>query len=146
MELVDFGPRPDVRTERSLPRVWPFVLQVSQEGKYVVECDKDIDVTSLQPNARVALRNDSYTLHRVLPTKVDPLVSLMKVEKVPDASYDMVGGLEKQIQEIKEVIELPIKHPELFEALGVAQPKVRETAKHGACAKYGRVVGHDLRM
>jgi ATP-dependent Zn protease len=35
----------------------------------------------------------------------------------------MVGGLSKQIQEIKEVIELPIKHPELFEALGVAQPK-----------------------
>jgi 26S proteasome regulatory subunit T6 len=35
----------------------------------------------------------------------------------------MVGGLTKQIQEIKEVIELPIKHPELFEALGVAQPK-----------------------
>lgn len=38
--------------------------------------------------------------------------------------YDVVGGLSKQIQEIKEVIELPIKHPELFEALGVAQPKV----------------------
>merc|ERR1719378_1599360 len=35
----------------------------------------------------------------------------------------MVGGLDKQIKEIKEVIELPIKHPELFEALGVAQPK-----------------------
>lgn len=47
----------------------------------------------------------------------------MKVEKVPDSTYDMVGGLDKQIQEIKEVIELPIKHPELFEALGVAQPK-----------------------
>ena len=43
--------------------------------------------------------------------------------QVPDATYDMVGGLAKQIQELKEVIELPIKHPELFEALGVAQPK-----------------------
>ena len=42
--------------------------------------------------------------------------------------YDVVGGLDKQIQEIKEVIELPIKHPELFEALGVAQPKVRQAA------------------
>jgi ATP-dependent 26S proteasome regulatory subunit len=76
----------------------PGSLQVSQEGKYVVECDKDIDIASLQPNARVALRNDSYALHRVLPTKVDPLVSLMKVEKVPDASYDMVGGLDKQVR------------------------------------------------
>jgi 26S proteasome regulatory subunit T6 len=45
------------------------------------------------------------------------------VEKVPDSTYDMVGGLTKQIMEIKEVIELPIKHPELFDALGVAQPK-----------------------
>lgn len=47
----------------------------------------------------------------------------MRVEKVPDATYDMVGGLDKQIKEIKEVIELPIKHPELFESLGIAQPK-----------------------
>jgi 26S proteasome regulatory subunit T6 len=35
----------------------------------------------------------------------------------------MVGGLERQVKEMKEVIELPIKHPELFEALGIAQPK-----------------------
>ena len=42
---------------------------------------------------------------------------------MPDSTYEMVGGLDKQIKEIKEVIELPIKHPELFDALGIAQPK-----------------------
>jgi 26S proteasome regulatory subunit T6 len=47
----------------------------------------------------------------------------MKVEKVPDSTYDMSGGLDQQIKEIKEVIELHIKHPELFESLGIAQPK-----------------------
>ena len=47
----------------------------------------------------------------------------MMVEKVPDSTYEMVGGLDKQIKEIKEVIELPVKHPELFDALGIAQPK-----------------------
>lgn len=47
----------------------------------------------------------------------------MKVEKVPDSTYDQIGGLDKQIVEIKEVIELPINHPELFESLGIAQPK-----------------------
>lgn len=78
----------------------------------------------MTPNCRVALRNDSYTLHKILPNKVDPLVSLMMVEKVPDSTYEMIGGLDKQIKEIKEVIELPVKHPELFEALGIAQPKV----------------------
>mmetsp|Transcript_8531 Transcript_8531/g.16062 ORF Transcript_8531/g.16062 Transcript_8531/m.16062 type:complete len:397 (-) Transcript_8531:154-1344(-) len=99
------------------------LVKINPEGKYVVDVDKDIDIRDLKPNTRVALKNDSYTIHKILPTKVDPLVSLMKVEAVPDSTYDMIGGLEKQVMEIKEVIELPIKHPELFESLGVAQPK-----------------------
>mmetsp|Transcript_27645 Transcript_27645/g.52627 ORF Transcript_27645/g.52627 Transcript_27645/m.52627 type:complete len:405 (+) Transcript_27645:174-1388(+) len=99
------------------------LVKVHPEGKYVVDIDKNIDITQVQPTARVALRNDSYVLHLLLPSKVDPLVSLMKVEKVPDSTFDMIGGLDQQIKEIKEVIELPIKHPELFEALGIAQPK-----------------------
>merc|ERR1711965_785758 len=85
--------------------------------------DKSIDISKINVNDRVALRNDSYALHLVLPSKVDPLVSLMKVEKVPDSTYDMLGGLDEQVKEIKEVIELPIKHPELFDALGIEQPK-----------------------
>ncbi|CCI49769.1 unnamed protein product [Albugo candida] len=96
------------------------LVKVNPEGKYVVEVDRSIDITKCTPNTRVALRNDSYLIHKILPTKVDPLVSLMKFQI---STYDMIGGLGKQIREIKEVIELPIKHPELFEALGVAQPK-----------------------
>jgi len=99
------------------------LVKVGQEGKYVVDIEKDIDITKCVANARVALRNDSYSLHKILPSKVDPLVSLMKVEKVPDSTYEMVGGLDKQVKEVKEVIELPIKHPEIFESLGISQPK-----------------------
>ena len=70
----------------------------------------------------------------------------------------MVGGLDKQIKEIKEVIELPVKHPELFEALGIAQPKgvllygppgtgktllARAVAHHTDC-KFIRVSGSEL--
>ena len=79
------------------------LVKVHPEGKYVVDIDKDIDHSKLIVGARVALKNDSYTLHFVLPTKVDPLVSLMKVEKVPDSTYDMIGGADQQIKEIKEV-------------------------------------------
>lgn len=79
------------------------LVKVHPEGKYVVDIDKEISIDKLNPGARVALRNDSYTLHLVLPTKVDPLVSLMKVEKVPDSTYDMIGGADQQIKEIKEV-------------------------------------------
>jgi 26S proteasome regulatory subunit T6 len=94
------------------------------DGKIVVDVDRKVDINALVPNARVALSAaGKSTLHKVLPSMIDPLVSLMKVEKVPDSTYDMIGGLEQQIREIKEVIELPIKHPEIFESLGIPQPK-----------------------
>lgn len=99
------------------------LVKLQPEGKYVVKIDDKIDVNKLAAGTRVALRYDSYQLHKILPTKVDPLVSLMRVEAVPDATYEMVGGLGKQIKEMKEVIELPIKHPEIFTALGISQPK-----------------------
>jgi 26S proteasome regulatory subunit T6 len=82
----------------------------------------------------------------------------MMVEKVPDSTYEMVGGLDKQIKEIKEVIELPVKHPELFESLGIAQPKgvllygppgtgktllARAVAHHTDC-RFIRVSGSEL--
>jgi len=98
-------------------------LQITPEGKYVVNIDKSIKIEDCVVSTRVALKSDSYILHKILPTKVDPLVSLMKVEKVPDSTYDMIGGLDQQVKEVKEVIELPIKHPEIFESLGIAQPK-----------------------
>ncbi len=99
------------------------LVKINPDGKYVCDIDTGIDINDCKPNLRVALKNDSYKLHKIMPNKIDPLVSLMKVEKVPDSTYDMIGGLDEQVKEIKEVIELPIKHPELFEALGVAQPK-----------------------
>ncbi len=51
------------------------LVKVHPEGKFVVDVDKNIDIGDITPNCRVALRNDSYTLHKILPNKVDPLVS-----------------------------------------------------------------------
>jgi 26S proteasome regulatory subunit T6 len=98
------------------------LVKGAYDGKYIVKVDKKVNVEDLRPNIRVTL-GDGMKINRILPSRVDPLVSLMKVEKVPDATYDMVGGLDKQIKEIREVIELPIKHPEVFESLGISQPK-----------------------
>ena len=81
------------------------LVKVTSEGKYVVDIHPSIDIALLTPTVRIALRHDSYQLYKILPNKIDPLVSLMMVEKVPDSTYDMIGGLENQIKEIKEVIE-----------------------------------------
>lgn len=134
------------------------LVKINPEGKYIVNADKAINMEELKPNTRVALKSDNYLLHKILPTKVDPLVSLMKVEKVPDSTYDMVGGLDKQIEEVKDVIELPIKHPELYDATGISQPKgvllygppgtgktllARAVAHHSDCT-FIRVSGSEL--
>jgi 26S proteasome regulatory subunit T6 len=134
------------------------LVKVQPEGKYVVDLGPDVDISKVTPTTRVALKSDSYQLHIILPNKVDPLVSLMKVEKVPDSTYDLVGGLDKQVKEMKEVVELPIKHPELFDALGIMQPKgvlmygppgtgktllARAVAHHTECT-FIRVSGSEL--
>lgn len=124
----------------------------------VVDIADGVDIAKLTVGKRVALLSDSYKLEKMLPSSVDPLVSLMMVEKVPDSTYDMIGGLDQQIKEIKEVIELGLKHPELFESLGIAQPKgvllygppgtgktllARAVAHHTDC-RFIRVSGSEL--
>lgn len=135
------------------------LVKMNPDGKYFVDIDiKNVSVNQLKVGTRVALKSDSYLMYKILPSKVDPLVSLMMVEKVPDSTYDMIGGLDNQIKEIKEVIELPIRHPELFESLGIAQPKgvllygppgtgktllARAVAHHTDC-RFIRVSGSEL--
>ncbi|KAI3398549.1 hypothetical protein diail_9073 [Diaporthe ilicicola] len=134
------------------------LVKVHPEGKYVVDVSDSVDIAKLTVGKRVTLLSDSYKLEKILPSSVDPLVSLMMVEKVPDSTYDMIGGLDQQIKEIKEVIELGLKHPELFESLGIAQPKgvllygppgtgktllARAVAHHTDC-KFIRVSGSEL--
>lgn len=59
----------------------------------------------------------------VLQEEINPMVSEMKVDKAPLESYADIGGLDSQIEEIKEVVELPLTHPELFEDVGITPPK-----------------------
>merc|ERR1711972_281629 len=59
----------------------------------------------------------------ILADEVDPLVSVMKVDKAPLETYADIGGLEDQIMEIKEAVELPLAHPELYEDIGIKPPK-----------------------
>lgn len=55
----------------------------------------------------------------VLADDTDPMVSVMKLEKAPTESYADIGGLEEQIQEIKEAVELPLTHPGMETLLSV---------------------------
>ena len=100
-----------------------ILIKSRGDEKIIAEVDPKVDQKALVANARVACNKNTHKVERILPSLIDPLVRLMRVENVPDSTYDMVGGCDQQIKEIKEVIELPIKHPEIFEALGIPQPK-----------------------
>eukprot|EP01088_Endostelium_zonatum_P011139 TRINITY_DN249_c0_g1_i1.p1 TRINITY_DN249_c0_g1~~TRINITY_DN249_c0_g1_i1.p1 ORF type:complete len:285 (-),score=81.86 TRINITY_DN249_c0_g1_i1:46-900(-) len=60
---------------------------------------------------------------RVLPREVDPMVFKMVSEDPGQVNYADVGGLNKQIRELREVIELPLTNPELFLRVGIKPPK-----------------------
>src|SRR3989338_5255028 len=47
----------------------------------------------------------------------------LKEEMVPGVTYEDVGGLEEEIKKVREMVELPLKHPEIFERLGIEAPK-----------------------
>jgi len=76
----------------------------------------------IMPNSRVAV-NNSLTIVRILDRSVDVRAKVMELVEAPDVSYDQVGGLDSQIQEIKETVELPLTNPGLFEDIGIEPPR-----------------------
>ena len=50
-------------------------------------------------------------------------VSEAEISKMPDVTYEDIGGLRDEIQKIREMIEMPMKHPEVFSKLGIDPPK-----------------------
>lgn len=65
----------------------------------------------------------TLTIMRMLPREVDPLVYNMSLEDPGQVNFAGIGGLNEQIRELREVIELPLKNPELFLRVGIKPPK-----------------------
>lgn len=99
------------------------IVSTSVGPEYYVCVLSIVDKDQLEPGSSVLLHNKSLSIVGILQDEVDPLVSVMKVEKAPLESYADIGGLEAQIQEIKEAVELPLTHPEMYEDIGIKPPK-----------------------
>lgn len=86
-------------------------------------CRSKVDKAKLKQGTRVALDMTTLTIMRMLPREVDPLVYNMSLEDPGQVSFAGIGGLNDQIRELREVIELPLKNPELFLRVGIKPPK-----------------------
>ncbi|XP_027205172.1 26S proteasome regulatory subunit Rpt2 [Dermatophagoides pteronyssinus] len=99
------------------------IVSTSVGSEHYVSILSFVDKEQLEPNCCVLLNHKVHAVVGVLSDDVDPMVNVMKLEKAPQETYADIGGLDQQIQEIKESVELPLTHPEYYEEMGIRPPK-----------------------
>jgi proteasome regulatory subunit len=117
---------------RSPPLITATVLDVLSDDRVVVKSSSGPDFVvstsgfinkeDIFAGVRVALNQRTLAVMEILPSSKDPIVSGMEIIKAPNVPYSLVGGLEAQMIEIKETVELPLKNPEVFEKVGIEPP------------------------
>lgn len=134
------------------------IVSSSVGPEYYVSILSFVDKSQLEPGCSVLMHNKVLSVVGLLQDETDPMVSVMKVEKAPLESYADVGGLEQQVIEIKEAVELPLTHPELYQDIGIKPPKgvilygepgtgktlLAKAVANSTSATFLRVVGSEL--
>jgi len=101
------------------------IVSSSVGPEYYVPIMSFVNKDLIEPGCAILLHNKSMAVVGLLTDEVEAMVSVMKVDmdKAPLETYADIGGLDKQIQEIKEAVELPLTHPELYDDIGIKPPK-----------------------
>ncbi|MGV9102498.1 MAG: proteasome-activating nucleotidase [Promethearchaeia archaeon] len=160
--------RTELEKLRQSPLIAATLVDILEDGRaivksstgpsFVVHVASSIPDEKLQSGMRVALNQRSFAVTQELPPSRDPMIRAMEIEEAPDVSYGDIGGLEDQLREIKETVELPLLKPELFREVGIEPPKgVLLTGKpgtgktlsaralaHETNATFIRVIGSEL--
>merc|ERR1711920_489157 len=134
------------------------IVSTSVGSEHYVSILSFVDKDQLEPGCSVLLNHKVHAVVGVLSDDTDPMVSVMKLEKAPTETYADIGGLDQQIQEIKESVELPLTHPEYYEEMGIRPPKgvilygppgtgktlLAKAVANQTAATFLRVVGSEL--
>ena len=100
-----------------------YMIHLRKVAKYVVELNDQLSPTDVEEGMRIGVDRKKYKISLPLPPKIDPSVSLMTVEERPDVTYNDIGGYKEQLDQLREVLELPLLNPQIFEKLGIDPPK-----------------------
>merc|ERR1719382_1130174 len=134
------------------------IVSTAMGPQYYVNILSFVDKDLLEPHSTVLLNHKMYAVVGILSEETGAMVNVMKVDKAPLESYADIGGLEQQIQEIKESVELPMTHPEIYEDIGIKPPKgvilygppgtgktlLAKAVAHETSATFLRLVGSEL--
>lgn len=133
------------------------IVKSSTGPRFVVNLSQFIE-EEIKPGVQVGLNQQSFAVMCVLPSPRDPAVFGMEIEEAPDVDFSQIGGLDTQVSEIREIVELPLKRPDLFEAVGIEPPKgvllhgppgtgktiLAKAVAHSTDATFLRVVGSEF--
>jgi|TARA_B100000530_G_scaffold227890_1_gene146998 proteasome regulatory subunit len=122
----------EIRNLRTPPMVIGHIQDLTDEGAivrssngtvFLVSINPRIDESLLIPGARVALNQDNLSVIEVLSDSWDPLVVTSEIIEKPSVTFDDVGGLEEQIIQIREAVELSFTNRDDFERFSIDPPK-----------------------
>jgi len=134
------------------------IVRSSAGPRFLVRSSPSISADDLKPGTRCTLNQQSLAIVELLPSSFDAAIYGMELVDSPHENYADIGGLDKQINEIKEAVELPLKRPELFQKIGIEPPKgvllhgppgtgktlLAKAVAHETNAHFMRVVGSEL--
>jgi proteasome regulatory subunit len=135
-----------------------IIVRSSNGPQFLVNVSQYIDEKKLLPGAKVALNQHTLAIAEVIPSTEEPFVAAMEVLESVEVDYDQIGGLDEQIQELQEAVELPLIDPERFARIGIEPPKgvllyglpgtgktlLAKAVAHRTNATFIRVVGSEL--
>ena len=75
----------------------------------------------LEPDSRVAV-NNSLSVVKTLNDETDVRARVMEVDESPGVNYQDIGGIEDQVEEVRETVEMPLKNPGMFDEVGIDPP------------------------
>lgn len=119
----------EVKSIQSVPLLVGTFAEMIDPNYAVVDCGtpslvrvmRTIDRHLLKPSTSVALHKHSQSLVDVLPPEGTTAVQI--VTDPPNVTYSDIGGLDMQKQEIREAVELPLTHRDLYQQIGIDPPK-----------------------
>jgi 26S proteasome regulatory subunit T3 len=158
----------EVKRIQSVPLVIGQFLEMVDENtgivgsttgsNYYVRILSTLNRELLKPSSSVALHRHSNSLVDVLPPEADSSIQLLSSAEKPDVSYSDIGGLDTQKQEIREAVELPLTHHDLYSQVGIEPPRgvllygspgtgktmLAKAVAHHTDAAFIRVVGSEF--
>ena len=99
------------------------IVRSSNGTVFQVSVNSSIDRDLLKPGTRISMNQDTLTVIDILNDGWDPLVASSEIIEKPDTLYEEIGGMEEQINQLKQSIELPLNKPESFKKMGLTPPK-----------------------